>query len=264
MARTKNGNNLKLAGLFVVIVLGLIVISALFKFLLILEASKFDGSHSFIVSFVGKGNIQVASFSPQDRTLSILDVDSKYNYNDLSKSLEIPVDGTITLQDSNTNNISSMLLKSTFSLGHSLKNLTALDAFRLLLFYKTISQNNIYVRKLSSDLNDAQKATIINLSFTDPSIYQENQAIQIINASDVRGLGSRLAALITNIGGNVVLVSTSDQVIQSSKIVYFGKESYTVKKMGDYLGISPESSSQKGVADVIITIGKDKAGSFNF
>jgi len=263
MSRTKNGNNLKLAGLFVVIVLGLIVFSGLFKFLLIVGESRFDGSHNFIIGFVGKDKIQVVSFSPQNRTVSILDVESKYN-NNIAKTLEIPIDGIITFQDPDKNNISSALLKSALSLGAPLKNITILDAFRLFLFYKTIPQNNIYERQLLSSLNNAQKSTVISLSLTDTSVYQENQAIQIINASDIGGLGSRLAALITNIGGNVVLVSTSDKTAQNSKIVYFGKESYTVKKMSSYLGISPEDSDQRGVADVIIIIGKDKADGLNF
>ena len=263
MSRTKNGSNLKLAGLFIVIVLGLILISGLFKLLLIVKESKFDGSHNFIVSFVGKNRTQVVSFSPQNRTISILDVESKYN-NGLAKILEVPIDGIINLQDSDKNNISSTLLKSAFSFGASLKKITILDSFRLFLFYKTVQQNNIYERQLSSDLNDAQTATVTTLSMTDTSVYQENQAIQVINASDVPGIGSRLAALIINIGGNVVLVSTLDKTVQNSKIVYFGKESYTVKKMSSYLGISPENSAQRGVADVIITIGTDKADSLSF
>lgn len=259
MARTKNGKNLRLAGLFVMIVLGLIVISAFFKFLLIVKNSRFDSSHNFIVSFVGKNKVEVVSFSPQNRTLSILDFDSKYNHINITKSFGIPIDGTIISQDPNSSNISSILLGSVTSLGQPLKNLTVLDAFRLFLFCKTIPQNKIFDRQLSSELNDTQKSTVITLSLTDPSIYQENQTIQVINASNIYGLGTKLAMLITNIGGNVVLVSTSDEVIQDSKIVYYGKQSYTVKKISNYLGILPQQSSQRGVADVIITIGKDKA-----
>lgn len=263
MSKSKNGSNLRLAGLFVVVVFGLIIISGLFKLLLIVKESRFDGSHNFIVSLVGKDKTQIVSFSPQSRAVSILDIDPKYN-SDAAKTLEIPIDGVIIYQNSGKDNISSALFSSAFSLGQSLKKITILDAFRLFLFYKTVPQNNIYERQLPSNLNDAQRATVISLSLTDASVYQENQSIQVINASDVPGLGSRLAALITNIGGSVVLVSTSDKIAKDSKVIYFGKESYTVKKMSSYLNISPESSGRRGVADVIITIGKDKADSLNF
>lgn len=264
MARTKDGKNLRLAGLFIIIVLGLIIISALFKFLLIVKASRFDGSHNFIVSFIGKDKEEVVSFSPQNRTLSILDIDSKYNNQDLTKTFEIPIDGTVVSQNINSDNISSTLLKSVVSLGQPLKKLTILDALRLFLFCKTISQNNIYERQLSVGLNDAQKSTVINLSLTDTSIYQENQTIQVINASSVPGLGARLAMLITNIGGNVILVSTADQTLQNSQIAYYGDKTYTVKKISNYLQIPAVASYQRGVADIIITIGKDEANSSSF
>jgi hypothetical protein len=263
MAKTKNGKNLRLAGLFVMIVLGLIVVSVLFKLFLILRMSKFDGTHNFIVSFVENNKTQVVSFSPQNRTLSILDVDPKYKNSDLTKSLEIPIDGTVVSQNPDKS-ISSTLLESAFSLGQSLKKLTVLDAFRLFLFYKSVPQNNIYERQLSFVLNDEQKSTVITLSLTDTAIYQENQTIQVINASDVQGLGSRVAEFITNIGGNVVLVSTSDETMRSSVIAYNGNESYTVKRLSNYLGIPSKNSDQRGVADVIIMIGTDKVNSSNF
>jgi len=264
MSRKKGGKNLKLAGLFIILVLGLIILSTLFKFLLTVKASKFDGSHNFTVGFIGKNATKVVSFSPQNRSISILDVNVKDSSNNLSKFLEVPIDGTIISQNPNENNISSILFKSAFSLDKSLKNLSALDAFRLFLFSKTVSPNNIVQRQLLPEFNDAQKSTIILLSLTDPSIYQENQSIQIINAADVHGAGARLATLITNIGGNVVLISTSDETIQNSKIVYYGNESYTVKKLSSYLDFPIVKADKRGMADVIITIGKDKAGSLKF
>jgi hypothetical protein len=264
MSRKKNGKNLKLAGLFIIFVLGLIVFSTLFKFLLIVKASKFDGSHNFIVGFIGKNVNKVVSFSPQNRSISILDVNIKDSNNNLSRLLEIPIDGTIISQNPNKDNISSVLFKSAFSLDRSLKNLSTLDAFRLFLFSKTVSPNNIAQRKLLPEFNDAQKSTIILLSLTDSSIYRENQSIQIINAADVHGAGTRLATLITNIGGNVVMISTSDETIQNSKIVYYGNESYTVKKLSSYLDFPAIKADKRGMADVIITIGKDKAGNLKF
>jgi len=77
-------------------------------------------------------------------------------------------------------------------------------------------------------------------------------------------LGTRVATLITNIGGSVVLISTSGQTAQKSNITYYGNKSYTVKKISSYLGIPALQTSVKGVADVIITIGKDKVEDSNF
>jgi hypothetical protein len=226
------------------------------------RSSKFDGTHNFIVNFTERGNNRIVAFSPQNKSLSILDV--KSSAENPSKLLEVPIDGKIIASDLNKSKISSVLLKSILSLGKPLNNLTILDALRLFIFSETVPGNNIKERKISSNLNDAQKATLISLSFTDPSVYQENQSIEIINATNIYGIGGRLATLVTNIGGNVILVSTSDRTIQSSKIIYYGDKSYTVKKLSDYLGFSAEKSNKRGVADVIITIGKDKAGSSKF
>jgi len=263
MKRKKQENsNVKLAGIFIIFVLGLIILSTLFKFFLIVKSSRFDGSHSFIVNFVGERENNIVAFSPQNKSLSTLIVDNPQR--DSVKALEIPVDGEIAAGDFNKDKVSEALLKSVLSLGKSLKHLTILDALRLFIFSETVPANNVNIREITSGLNDAQKATLIALSFNDPDIYQENQSIQIINAADVFGAGGRLAALITNIGGNVILVSTSDQTAKNSKITYFQNESYTVKKLSNYLGIPAEKSDNRGVADVIITVGKDVVGGSKF
>jgi hypothetical protein len=253
-------SNLKLAGLFVVLVLSLIILSILFKFFLIVKTSKFDGTHNFIVSFIGQKSSRVVAFSPQGKSLSILDINSS---KDLTKLLEIPVDGKISIKEVN-DKIPPAIFGSIFSLGKPLSGLTILDALRLFIFSETVSANNVKERELSPDLNAAQQSTLISLSFSDPSVYQENQSVQIINAAGIYGIGGRLAALVTNIGGNVVLISTSDEIAQVSKIVYYGNKSYTVKKLSDYLGFKTEKSDKRGMADVIITIGKDGAGGSKF
>lgn len=260
--KKQEDSNLKLAGAFVVFVLGLIILSTLFKFFLIVKSSKFDGTHNFIVNFNGEGKDRLVAFSPKNKSLSILEISNQKE--NLARILEIPVDGKITVKDTDSTNISSVLLKSILSLGKPLSSLTILDALRLFIFSETVPANNVNEREITPDLNDVQKTTLISLSFNDPSVYLENQSIQVINAADVYGIGTRLATLITNIGGNVVLVSTSDELLKNSKIVYYGDESYTVKKLSDYLGFAAEESGKRGVADVIITIGKDGINSPKF
>lgn len=263
MAKKKDNKNLKLAGLFLVLVLGLIVLSVLFKCLLIVKASRFDGSHNFIVAFVGQNETRVASFSPKNKSLSLLDVNVR-SANDLVKLFSIPVDATIISEDLKTGSIPSTLFKSAFSLGRPGKDLNTLDALRLFFFSKTISQANIHQEQLSTDFTDMQKSTIISLALADPAIYQENQSIQVINGADVYGAGTRLAKLISNIGGNVILVSTSDKPIKNSKITYYGNKTYTVKKLRDYINFPIEEADKRGVADVTIIIGKDKIESTKF
>ena len=216
------------------------------------------------MAFVNNTNEDVVSFSPLNNSISILKIDLKINKNNLAKYLQIPIDGIVESNQNITDkNITSILLKSSFPFDSSLENMNRIDSFRLFLFAKGVSANSLYQRELNLTTTDIQKSTLISLTFTDPAIYRENQTIQIINATNVYGLGARLANFITNLGGSVILISTGENS-SSSKIVYYGKESYTVSKLSDVLGISPTQTNSKGLADVIIMIGKDRGDNPNF
>lgn len=266
MSKRYTKDNLRLAGVFIVIVILLITASVIFKFFLVVRESRFDATHRFIVAFLEKNGAEVVSFSPQTTSMSMLKIDSRLNANDLSTTLEVPIDGTISVGNTivSSKNVSSILLKSALHAGYLLKDMTFIDAFRLFVFSKEVNLSSIYERELSPGLSDAQKSTLLSLSFTDPTIYQENKSIQIINAANVYGLGSRLASFITNIGGNVILVSTSDQTSDRSRIIYSGDKSYTVQKLSNFLGFPLEKSSTLGFADVTIIIGTDKLNNINY
>nr|MBI5455893.1 LytR C-terminal domain-containing protein [Candidatus Levybacteria bacterium] len=259
--KNKKKSNIKLAGLFVLLVLGLVILSVFFKIVFLIRDSRFDGIHKFNIEFIANEEINIVSFSPLNKSLTMLSVKDKIdNKDNLSKSLGVPVDGRIITKDRLTkNNTFLILLKSILPFGNSIKDLTQIDLFRLALFSRMVSDVSISEKEISSKFNDAQKSTIISLLFSDSSIYEENQTIEIINSTDVYGLGGRLANLISHMGGNVVLVSSGDKIEKASKIIYSGKLTYTVKKLSNYLNMPLEKSDKKSIADVIIIIGTDKA-----
>lgn len=262
--KNERSNNMQLAGLFVLVVIGLIILSSIFKVIFLVKDSRFDGAHKFNVEFIGKDNVSLVSFSPQGKTISIVKME-KDAEDEYSKSFGIIVDGKIELEnDLSTKNISSTLLKSAFPFGNSVKNLTVIDLTRLFLFSRTVSKNSIYERNILNQYNDVQKSTVISLSFTDPQVYQENQSIEIINATNVFGLGGRLANLVTNLGGNVILVTSEKKEINNSKISYTGEKTYTIKRLSEYLSFPLEKIDKKGIADVIIIIGKDQSETDKF
>jgi hypothetical protein len=266
MSRNKHESNLGLAGLFVLLVLGLIILSLLLKIFVVFKDSKFDGTHNFIVGLVGKNQTKIISFSPQNKTISVINVQSSgLNRNALEKALEVPIDGMVNVDNNILNkDISTILLKSSAPFTSSLNGLTFIDTFRLSLFAKSVQSGSIYDRSFSANLNDEQRSTLLSLSFTDPTIYQENLGIQIINASEVAGVGNRLANLITNLGGNPILVTTADPSQYASKIIYYKTKSYSAQRLSAYLGFPLEKTDKKGIADVTIIIGKDKINNPNF
>jgi hypothetical protein len=260
--KVKQGN-LKLAGIFIAVVLGLIFLSFTVKLAFVIKGSKFDGNHKFNVLFKGNNEEDIVSFSPNPRSISILKIVNPST--DLANTIAVPIDGTIKVKgDLNISDLLTILFKSEFPMGNKVGNLTFLDLFRLALFSRTVSSNTTYLREFSSNFSNAQKNTIISLTFTDPSVYEENQSIEIINATTVNGLGAKFALFITNIGGNPILISNSDNQESKSKIIYFGEESYTVKRLSAYFNIPKEKASQRGIADVIIVLGKDIIGKPGF
>lgn len=255
----KKKGNMKLAGLFLLLVSGLVIFSVFFKIIFLIRDSKFDGSHKFNIEFIAKEKVSIVSFAPLNKSLTVLLVKDEADKDNLSKSLGIPIDGKVVVKDNLTkNNIPLVLLKSVLPVGNLSKGLTSIDLIRLALFSRTVPDTSIYEKEISNKFNDAQKSTIISLSFLDPTIYEENQTIEIINSADVYGLGNRLATLISHMGGNVVLVSSGDKKEKTSKIVYSGEITYTVKKLSSYLNLVLEKADKKSIADVIIIIGTDK------
>jgi hypothetical protein len=265
MSRSKNETNLKLAGLFVVLVGGLIFLSLILKLVFVVRDSNFDGKYNFTVGFRGPSNTRVVSFSPQNKTISTIVVQNFSSKSALGKNLEIPIDGVLsTNRNIEDKDIATLLLKSASPFSNSLEGLTFFDAFRLSVFAKSVQQGSVYNRDLSDNLSSAQKSTVISLTFTDPEIYRENQSVQIINASSISGAGGRLANLITNIGGSPILVTTANNAQKVSKIIYYKTKSYTVKRLSTYLGFPLEESDKKGISDVTIIIGTDKNNNLNF
>ena len=265
MLKKKVGNNnIRLAGLFVVLVFGLIILSIFFKFLLLVKNSKFDGNHRFTVGFVTKTSSNIISFSPQNKSISLLKISGNIADKNLSRFLEIPVDVTIYNYNKFDNSkISPSLWKLFFDMGeHS--NLNSYDLLRLVLYTQTVSGSSIYEKNISANDSEEDKQVLVSSLFQDTTINQENVSVEIINATSIYGLGNRLADLITRIGGNVVLVSSSDSSSKYSKIFYSKNKTYTVEKLGSFLGIVPQKSNQSGIADVIIIIGQDKLGNLNF
>lgn len=262
--KTGRSNNMQLAGLFVLVVVGLIILSSIFKVIFLIKDSKFDGAHKFNVEFSGKEKTSIVSFSPQAKSISILRTNKKSNEN-LGKLYGAIIDGKIiTKEEVKNDNLSSILLKSTLPFGNKVESLTIIDLVRLTLFSRSVSKNSIYEREILDKYNEAQKSTTISLSLTDPHIYQENQSIEVVNATNVFGLGGRLALLISNLGGNVILVSSEKKEMNTSKIMYFGEKTYTVRRIGEYLDFPIEKTDKKGIADVIIIIGTDKLENSKF
>lgn len=263
--KKSQSTNLRFAFIFCVSVLFLITISFLIKAILIVKASNYDGNHRYNLAIYQGSKESLISFSPQSKSISILTLTGNVNGN-IGKFTELPVDSSITDRDGGTinkDNLSSTLSHYIFNYTGLKTNMTIIDAIRVSLFAKEVQKASIYERDLSS--NDSLSINSFTSSFfIDPQIANEKVTIEIINGTQVVGLGNRLANLLNNIGADVVLVTSSDKEEQATKIMYFGDSNYTIKRISKILGVKPTQSSQRDISDVTLIIGNDIISKVNF
>lgn len=252
--------NLSLAFFYSLIVLGLILLSFLLRGFVMIGESKFDGSNSFSLLVIEKNKEQVINFSPKSSSVYILDVN--YIDNNINSSLDIPIDGTVLSDDPvNGENLSSKLAKMIFSFKDQ-KSVNFIDLLRLSVFSKSVNTSLISESSISRESDAKNLNLIISSFFIDPGISEEKQNIEIVNATDRAGLGNKLANLITNIGGNVILVTTGD-LKDTSEIQYVNK-TYTVKRLSSVLGFITTKTTKNSMPDVIIILGKDALSNIKF
>lgn len=244
MSRKKSGN-LQFAAFFFILVGAIIFLSLVLRAFFLLKESKFDGSSHFSLE-VKNNKTQFLSFSPQNSTIGIL------TFQNIPAPFEIPKDARITTNiEINSKSLKSSLFKMMFEF-QTHKEVNIVDLFRLLLFSETVKDSSIS-EKLISD--KAEINSIISKYFQDPKIVDEKLSIEIINTTDIYGLGNKFANLIANMGGNVVLVSTGDTKKEST--IEYNVDSYTADKIAKILKFRKvkKESMVKSLADITVIIG---------
>ncbi|MDO8639810.1 MAG: LytR C-terminal domain-containing protein [bacterium] len=267
------GQNLKLALIFFLLIAFLITGSLIFKAGLLAKKSKFDGQHRFTTVFFKENNpgrVKVFSFAPDTKTISILLIDKKAyplkpKLLDIEKYLGISIDGFVSLDvidEAKVQTANSILQKTVFNFNKAKTNLTIIDFIRLWFFTRTVSSRAITTEEVNSVIEVGQIDKISNSLFNDSTLLQENQSIQVVNATDIAGLGGRLSRFLGNMGGSVVSVVTPKKNSDDSKIIYFGKKTYTAERLGKILGFKivdgGEDQQGESISDIVIIIGKDK------
>ena len=143
-------------------------------------------------------------------------------------------------------------------------DITLYDILRFLFSAKNTSATNEIRDTVSLPQDDRQINQAIAALFTDQTVSSENISIQVINATDTPGMGKRLERVLTNIGGNVIAVSTQQKKETKSQIKYYGEESYTLNKIKQFLRYPVTKVNNEPIADIIIVIGADSKNAEKF
>lgn len=260
--------SLKTFYLYIVLVILVIIVSLLIKGIFVIRQSRFDSGHDFTLAVTEQNKAkEIIAFHPQVPAVSTLTIeDNNVAYTSLAKEYGISPDGYIEVKnnaDLNTE-ITSFMWSSIIQSENWQSNLTIFDKMRLLLLAKGVTTNDKTVQMISLINQAPQTDTTIINALTDQDIADENSSIQIVNATQITGFGQRLGRVLTNLGANVVDVSTSQDPQKKSTIQYFGNKTYTVGRLERLLGITATKITTQSIADIIVTLGNDKSNTIEF
>lgn len=262
MRQTRDGSRFRvkvLAGLFFCVIFILIIVSLLVKFIFLLQQSSFDGQHDYNL-FLSKNSqaADIISFAPDAGYIHVLHVVNVKNVQDVGRDISVFPDGWMRNALLSNQSISLWLFQAfTHFPSLSPNRLTIIDTLRLYLFSRTVPNKNITIKTIFLNQPENEITQIVTQLFTDNTIYHEGTTIAIINATDVSGIGSRLAKLLTVMGANIISVTTSSQVVDHSNIISSDTKTYTAKKLHDMLGFTLTEEKGRSIADNMIILGKD-------
>ncbi len=263
--KEKAFSNTKIAIIFFVFLAVIIMASLVFKIVLVVMAGQFDDSKRFTLSLSDNKNLNVASLSPNGKSIAIFILDKNIKPSKAGQFLEIPIDGYIYSSSLNLNRkLDSLFFEAIFNYSGLKTNLTIIDLFKLAFIVRTVPQRSVSIKNISYNLSMADADKIVGQLTGDELIEKDSQTIQIINGTQIFGLGSRLARLITNMGGDVIIVATSDVPRKKSTISYIDKKTYTVEKLQKVLGYETIRADASAISDITIIIGEDKVNSSPF
>ncbi len=270
-------NTVQIAIVFFAIVFFLVFVASIFKLIAVVKKSKFDGEHRFTlvvdIESSSKGP-QIISFAPDAKTISLASFaeSGQVSAHAVGKRIEAPIDGEVWVDDividvSKGQDASSILLTLLSRYPSLRTNLTIIDFIRLLAFSRSVPKGS-YVYELYPDAVDEVSSDKITTSlFLDSALSAEKMSIHIINGTGVSGLGNRLARLITNMGGNVISVTSAQEAIEKSKISCVQIDNalpYTCRRLSYLLGGDMQASDNRGISDVEIIIGKEGLSSLMY
>lgn len=254
---TDSGRSLRTLIFFCVVVFIVIAISLTYKTVTILKKSSFDGNNLYVVSFSYDKQVEVVGFYPDGKKLTHLSVGNVSANTDIEDTLGVLLDGHITLKKEfdSVNNAAKLLQDAAVFKRSAKGDFSAIDMLRLSFFARTLPPGNIESEEIRLPLDTVRTDELVLELFSDQKLMKENLTVQIINGTETSGLGKKIERLLVNRAVGVISVVNADKEQKVSRIEYSGNESYTLKKMSEFLQVDPVFSENKKIADIILVIG---------
>ena len=261
-AEPNQSKSLKTFYLYSVLVVLVICISLVVKGFLLFQQNVFDPSHQFTLAVLHEGTVkEIISFNPEIPSIAVLKVtDKKISYKTLAQDYGITSEGYMQIDNTIplTSDITALMWSTVLHTGMLDTNLTPFDAVRLFLVSKNVATNNEDTNAITLSHTSTINNSLITQTLTDTDIASESVSIQIINATNISGVGQRLGKVLTNMGANVVDVSSAQSIQSKTTIAYYGGQSYTLDRLQKLLAVQPTQLTRQPIANIVITIGTDQ------
>jgi hypothetical protein len=255
----KDGGSISTFFVYSAFVLIFILISLSIKAIYIFKQNKFDGKNFIITVSQGNKAVGIIGFDTSKKSISLLNIkNSNIATNEVGRKIGLVSNAElITSENVDSDNI-EIILSKTASPNKDIKSdLTIFDSLRLAILSKSIQDKDREHAELDQIEDENEIDRIVSDLFKDNTITTENLSIQIINTTNIPGLGKQLERVIVNQGGNVISVTNSRESVKKSKIQYVGEKNYTVEKFISLFDLSAEKIENRAIADVVIIIGED-------
>jgi hypothetical protein len=267
IVHTEHSGSLKTFFLYAALVFIILLIAIGIRAYFIFKHNKFHGNYFSLIVAQNNQVKELVAYNPTDDTLSIAEIDGQNIPLDRTgRQLGFIADGHISLRDDQTvtEDVNKVLSYGVMHMHDIRTDLTIFDLIRLAIHTKNISPANITEKKITLPKDDHTIDTALSSLLTDSKLASENTSVQIVNASEVSGLGIRLERVLANLGANVVSVTTARDPQTKSQIQYYGEETYALQSIKSMLPFTVSKLTHEPIADIVITLGKDSAETNKF
>jgi len=112
------------------------------------------------------------------------------------------------------------------------------------------------IQNLTQDFSEDQVlASKIGEKFRDSEIFNEKTSIEIVNSTEIDGLGGRLGFILSNIGANVISIKDGEE--SETKIEAKKYDIKILRRIERLVELKAQKEDNTGIADVTINLGKD-------
>lgn len=259
-------SNLIYIKIFILVVVLLFVGSLALKGFMMFKARQYT-SYSFNTLFVGK-NSYLLYVNSHMNILSMARIKNAQHLSDSDRVknsliLGIPIRSIIktdipeNLSASELLSFAKTMQLVTGNTKARLSGLNKIDIMYMYLVSKGAPNTNINTYTIDmKNVSDVVDTKLYNF-FKDEDVINEKVSIDVVNTTDVSGLGSQFSKMLKTVGFNVVSVTSDSEVEHSQVVSRVDKDDVTYRALESFLAFPTVFKDEASIADITIILGND-------